>query len=153
MVKKRPVSRAAAAEAARAEELAAKKRAREEAEAQRRADEAKVEIRYGMRINPYPAVPLEAPPAPPPLSGAQSAARDAADQRATAQIESNLDKYVEIISAVTGFSEMGMEELRMAARGLKVVTFRAGEIIYDESEPGRDAFVLEKGTVRACARA
>ena len=151
MAKKKKESRAATAEATRAAELAAKKRAREEAEERRLAEEAKVEIRYGMRINPYPAVPLEAPPAPPPLSATQQAAREAADEKLTAQIETNLDKYVEIISAVTGFSELGLEEQRMAARALKVTTYRAGDIIYDESEPGREAFVLEKGTVRARA--
>ena len=142
-------SSAKAAQKEEEERLARRERMRKENQERLALEEANVEIRYGMRINPHPAVALEAPPAPPPLSEAEQAARKKADEAATALITDNIEKYAAIVKAVSLFSEMGQEELHMAARALEVVSFRAGEVVYDEGTEGRDAWVLEEGVVVA----
>jgi len=112
-----------------------------------REAEKKVEVRYGMRINPNPAVALKTPPNPPPLTDAEKSEREAANKAASARIESSLDRYVDIVRSVSLFCEMGREELEMAARALEIHHFRPGEVIYDEGTEGREAWVLEAGTV------
>ena len=119
-----------------------RERIKKEKEAQ-----GEIEVRYGMQINPNPAVRLKTPKPQPPLTGDELAAKEKDDAALTAQIEDNLDKYTEIVSHVSLFAEMGEEELGMAARALEVVTFRPGDMVYDEGMPGRDAWVLEEGTV------
>lgn len=145
-------------EAAASKQKAADKKAADEAEKKKAAqraqrlkeiaeEERNVEVRYGMRINPNPAVALRAPKAPPALSPDEEAARQKRDVDGTSRIESELDRYVEIVRDVSLFSEMGDEELQMAARALEVCTFRPGEVIFDEGVEGREAWVLEEGTV------
>ena len=128
---------------------AEKERIRQERLAEMAEIEKTVEHRYGMRINPHPAVALKAPPAPPPLSADDARKREESDQKMTQSIADgvDLDKYVDIVKCVSLFCEMGQEELRMAARALEVCTFRPGELVFDEGTEGREAWVLEEGTV------
>lgn len=80
-------------------------------------DDLEQEFRDGMMVNPRPAVALTVPKRPAPMSDDERKTRDEHDRECTAQITKNLPKYMEILSHVSLFSEMGNEELEEAARG------------------------------------
>ena len=128
----------------REQELEAKRKDEEE---RQKLEDAQAEYRYGQRINSRPAVPLTTPARPPPPTAKERWIRVATDGRATAAILDHLPKYISILRDVSLFSDMGDEELEEAAKALEVKHFKAGEIIYDEGDEGRDCWVLEKGTV------
>ena len=104
------------------------------------------EYRDGQRINPNPVVKLTTPVKPPPLDEAGQAARNRMNDEATEAIMGEIKKYTDILRNVSLFSEMGDEELEIAARALQVVNFTAGEIIYDEGDEVR------RPPRRPCAR-
>lgn len=108
--------------------------------------EPEPEFRYGMYINPRPAVALTTPPTPE-LTEEYKADRIAKEAAATAGIPADLDKYIKIVRNVSLFSDMGEDELVVAAQNLEVHYFLAGEMIYDEGETGHDCWVVESGTV------
>jgi len=148
--KRKKEEQAAKAELARKAAIkAAKAKLRAEKRAETKLKEVveEAEFRDGYRVNPRPAVTLTVPKRPPPLDAAQQKLRDEQNQQATAEIASNLTKYIKILKDVSLFSEMGKGEHEVAAQALECVFFKAGEVIYDEGDEGTDCWVLEEGTV------
>ena len=71
--------------------------------------------------------------------------RAALDAEATAAVEQQLDKYMELVKCVRLFAEMGESEIEAAAREVQVRHFKEGEVIYDEGDMGHECWVLEEG--------
>ena len=89
------------------ERLEAEEKKREK-ERRRQQEDEDVEWRYGQRINSRPAVPLTTPKQPPPPSESMKAKRNKRDDEATAAIEANLPKYVDLLRNVSLFSESAL---------------------------------------------
>lgn len=118
--KRKKEEQAAKAELARKAAIkAAKAKLRAEKRAETKLKEVveEAEFRDGYRVNPRPAVTLTVPKRPPPLDAAQQKLRDEQNQQATAEIASNLTKYIKILKDVSLFSEMGKGEHEVAAQG------------------------------------
>ena len=68
----------------------------------------------------------------------RDAARQKADDDATAEVARNMEKYCGLVRSVSLFSEMGYEEVEAAASALQVKHFKKGEVVFDEVRPVTD---------------
>ena len=73
----------------------------------------------------------------------------AKDEAATAEIPSQLEKYIEMVRCVTLFSDMGEAEVEAAAREVTIRHFKEGDIIYTEGDSGHECWILEEGKCAA----
>ena len=80
---------------------------------------------------------------------AKASARQAANEAATAAIIKDLGKWLQLVQCVRVFSEMGQAEQEVVVRNAFVEVYKAGEVIYDEGQPGHDCYVVESGLVVA----
>src|SRR5215210_515356 len=54
----------------------------------------------------------------------------------------------ELLSQVSFFASLGEEELRALAESCRIRTFKRGEVLFHEEDPGNALFILQSGQIK-----